>query len=86
MMSKAFMGITIDKHISVGHIFTTVVAIFAGASAYYSVVYDIQKLKEADIRHERLISESRSDQRVMLDKIEVKLDRIYDKLDRKVDK
>jgi len=86
MMSKAFMGITIDKHISVGHIFTTVMAIFAGASAYYSVVYDIQKLKETDIRHERLIAENRSDQRMALDKIEVKLDRIYDKLDRKVDK
>lgn len=85
-MSKKVFGVTYDNHISAGHIMTTVLAIFAGAGAYYSVVYDIQKLKETDVRIEKQLDMQRVEHRYALDKIDHKLDKIYDKLDTKVDK
>jgi len=85
-MSKAFMGITIDKHVSVGHIFTTVAAIVAGVSAYASMQNRIQNLEAADLRMEKLITEQKSEYKYTLDKIYVQLEKINDKLDRKADK
>lgn len=85
-MSKAYMGITIDKHISVGHIFTTVAAIVAGVSAYASMQNRIYNLEAADIRFEKQIVEYRKEHNFALEKISLQLEKINDKLDRKADK
>ena len=80
------MGITIDKHVSVGHIFTTVAAIIAGVSAYATMQNRIYNLEQADIRLERDIRDHKSEYKASLDRIYVMLDKINDKLDDKVNK
>lgn len=80
------MGITIDKHVSVGHIFTTIAAIVAGVSAYAGMQNRIQNLEAADVRIEKQLNDQRNEYQVTLDRIYDKLDKINDKLDEKVDK
>jgi len=86
MMSKGFMGITIDPHVSVGHIFTTIAAIVAGTWAYASMEYRVKSLEQADARMEKLIIEQKSEYKYTLDRIYVQLEKINDKLDNKADK
>ncbi len=80
------MGITIDKHVSVGHIFTTVAAVVAGVFAYASMQNRIHNLEVADIRHEKQLDEYRKEHNFALDRISIQLEKINDKLDRKADK
>lgn len=80
------MGITIDKHISIGHIFTTIAAIVAGALAYASVENRIYNLEISDKRMEAQISEQKQEYKNTLDRIYTQLEKINDKLDRKADK
>ena len=85
--NKNFINrITIDPHISIGHIFTTFSAIFAGVWAYASVEYRIRGLEAADVRFERQIADSRKEYNYALDRISIQLEKINDKLDRKADK
>jgi hypothetical protein len=83
---KNFLGITIDKHISIGHIFTTFAAIVAGVSAYMGMINRIQNLEFADIRMQKQIEEQKTEHKYTLDKIYVSLEKINDKLDTKVDR
>jgi hypothetical protein len=85
-MAKKMFGITLDKHVSVGHIFTTVAAIFVGSGAYFTLVNDIENLKQADARIEKQVDTQRIEHRFALDRIDNKLDKIYDRLDQKADK
>ena len=80
-----FMGIKIDNHVSVGHIFTTIAAVAAGIFAYANMQNDIQNLKAADVRLEKRIDvqeihtieqQQRSD--AQYDKIQSKIDKIYE--------
>jgi len=86
MATKAFMGITIDRHISIGHIFTTIIAIGAGFSAYFNIQYRIADLEKADVRMEKTISEQKSEHKSTLDRIYLQLEKINDKLDKKMDR
>lgn len=81
-----FFGITIDRHVSIGHIGATVAMIFLGSGAYYSILGDIEELHKTDVRHEKMIADTKQDFKAAFDRIDVKLDRIYDRLDRKADK
>ena len=84
--STPFLGITIDKHVSIGHIFTTFAAIVAGVSAYAGMINRIQNLEYADLRMEKLIGDQRAEYKYTLDRIYLQLEKINDKLDRKADK
>lgn len=79
------MGIKIDNHVSVGHIFTTIAAVAAGIFAYANMQNDISNLKQADVHIERRIDEqertaaeqhARSD--AQYEKMQSKIDKIYD--------
>lgn len=80
-----FMGIKIDNHVSVGHIFTTIAAVAAGIFAYANMQNDIKNLKETDVRLEHRIEEQKIaafDQQERTDaryaRLEDKIDKIYD--------
>lgn len=85
-MSKGFMGITIDKHISVGHIFTTIAAIVAGVSAYASMQNRLYNLEKEDVRIQAQIEKHEKQYQTTLDRIYIQLEKINDKLDQKADK
>lgn len=85
MGEKIFMGITIDKHVSVGHIFTTISLIAACIFAYANMQNDIKNLKETDARLEKRIDvqeratteqQARSDSQY--DRMQSKIDKIYE--------
>ena len=81
-----FLGISIDKHISVGHIITTAAAIVAAINAYANMQNRIENLEKADIRIEQSIAEKQDDYRKQLDRIYRSLEKISDKIDTKQDK
>lgn len=85
MGDLSFMGIKIDNHVSVGHIFTTIAAVAAGIFAYANMQNDIQNLKQADIRIEKQIDaqdirsaeqQQRSD--AQYERMQTKIDKIYE--------
>jgi len=86
MNDNTLFGITIDRHISIGHIFTTVALVVTSVLAYANMVNRIYNLEQSDIRTEEVIRVMQSDYQRTLDKIFVKLERIDEKIDRKVDK
>ncbi len=86
MNSTKFLGLTIDSHVSIGHIFTTVAAIVAGVLAYSNMVTRVQILEISYVRMEKTIDDLRDAYQVSLDKIDAKLERIEEKIDSKVDK
>lgn len=80
-----FMGIKIDNHVSVGHIFTTIAAISAGVFAYANMQNDIQNLKQADARIERRqdamdikAAEQQARADSQYEKMQSKIDKIYE--------
>ena len=85
-MSKSYMGITIDRHVSVGHIFTTLAAIAAGVMAYASMQNRIFNLEKEDMRIQAQLEKNEKQYQVTLDRIYTQLEKISDKLDRKADK
>ena len=86
MNDNTLFGITIDRHISIGHIFTTVALVVTSVLAYANMVNRIYNLEQADMRTEEVIRVMQSDYQRTLDKIFVKLERIDEKIDRKADK
>jgi predicted membrane-bound spermidine synthase len=86
MNDNTLFGITIDRHISIGHIFTTVALVVTSVLAYANMVNRIYNLEQSDIRTEEVIRVMQSDYQRTLDKIFVKLERIDEKIDRKADK
>ena len=86
MNDNTLFGITIDRHISIGHIFTTVALVVTSVLAYANMVNRIYNLEQADMRTEEVIRVMQSDYQRTLDKIFIKLERIDEKIDRKADK
>ena len=86
MNDNTLFGITIDRHISIGHIFTTVALVVTSVLAYANMVNRIYNLEQSDIRTEEVIRVMQSDYQRTLDKIFIKLERIDEKIDRKADK
>lgn len=86
MNDNTLFGITIDRHISIGHIATTIAALFAGIYAYANMVNRIYNLEQADSRIESQIEVMHTDYQRTVDKIDYKLENIINKLDKKVDK
>ena len=86
MNDNTLFGITIDRHISIGHIFTTVALVVTSVLAYANMVNRIYNLEQADMRTEEVIRVMQSDYKHTLDKIFIKLERIVDKIERKADK
>ena len=86
MNDNTLFGITIDRHISIGHIFTTVALVVTSVLAYANMVNRIYNLEQADMRTEEVIRVMQSDYQHTLDKIFIKLERIDEKIDRKADK
>jgi hypothetical protein len=75
-----FMGIKIDNHVSVGHIFTTLSAIIAGVLVYANMESRITSLEKSDVRIEKRIDDQKQDTKELLDRMEIKIDKIYDKV------
>ena len=86
MNDNTLFGITIDRHISIGHIFTTVALVVTSVLAYANMVNRIYNLEQAHMRTEEVIRVMQSDYQHTLDKIFIKLERIDEKIDRKADK
>jgi predicted membrane-bound spermidine synthase len=86
MNDNTLFGITIDRHISIGHIFTTVALVVTSVLAYANMVNRIYNLEQSDIRTEEVIRVMQSDYQRTLDKIFIKLEKIDEKIDRKADK
>lgn len=77
------MGLKIDNHVSVGHIFTTISAIVAGTIVYANMENRIQSLEKSDTRIEKRIDEQKADTKEVLFRMEQKIDKIYEGVVRK---
>lgn len=86
MTDNTLFGITIDKHISIGHIITTIVIGATGVMAYANMINRIYNLEQANVRTERTLEMMRNDYQRTVDKIYFKLEKIEDKIDQKADK
>lgn len=77
-----FMGIKIDNHVSVGHIFTTIAAICAGIFAFANAQNDIKNVKQDVTRLEKRIDL----QEVHAEQQQIRTDNQFEKIQEKVDK
>lgn len=75
-----FMGIKIDNHVSVGHIFTTLSAIVAGVLVYANMENRVTALEKSDVRIEKQIESQKQDTKELLDRMELKIDKIYERV------
>jgi hypothetical protein len=78
--------IRFDNHVSLGHIFTTIVMLIGGVSWVVATEGRISNLEKEDVKIERAIQESRTDVRSLFVDIKQDLREINAKLDRKADK
>lgn len=85
MSEKNFMGIKIDNHVSIGHIFTTISLIAVCIFAYANMQNDIKNLKETDQRiekridvQERAMTEQQARSDSQYEKMQSKIDKIYE--------
>jgi hypothetical protein len=82
----SFMGITFDRHISIGHIFTTVSMIVIASIWYANTENRLFNLEKRDSEIAEIVKEYRADYRDDLREIKVALKDISDKLDKKADR
>lgn len=81
-----FLGLEIDNHVSVGHIFVTILAIISGAVWVNATDAQLEKLKEEDQRIYERMAEDRANTKEVMSEIRQYLREISQKLDNKMDK
>lgn len=81
-----FLGLQIDNHVSIGHIFVTLVAITSGAVWVNATDAAIDRLKDEDKRIYERMADDRADHKEVMVEIRQSLREISNKLDNKMDK